>query len=599
MDDLAAPDLAAGLERLAERCDVRVTALGSEASGGVELPPRLARHARVRWVAAPVIPFSAWAFMGRELRRAIDVLDSAADRGQARDASRRKPSVILQRVPVALQRALLQSKTLQGLARGMLDACDAAVPVDETAARFLRVERPDVLLVPRRSRDACDEFVRGARAFGVAVMTYDRCEDWTVVAPARLAAWRPKGRRSIGTLLLRTLLRRAAHRLARTEDGRRERTARQASVRAARKAALLARRAEMRAAKEREWTERVKREAEARARIDAERLNTAAFAKLAYCRYLDVREWAQRACDTVDRLRGLTDSERQQLSALAVVWDLQLEAVAALRRLCVLAGGAEPADYDVEESELKGRLRRALAFLIRQFGTGLFVPEPPVLGGFGFKSRYGRYNADSVRFFSACAALEDGGVLGEFRETGRRLVWEIGGGWGGFAYQFKTLFPDVTYIITAFPELLVLSAVYLQGVFPAARFRLFDNSAPADVWRDWEQVDFILLPECALETLRPPRADLVLDLMTMRAMSARRIDMYVRRAFEIGARYLYSMLPAPPASEELAAVWGAIERFYWLHPVPPRGGGPGPVLPGSSDDDAGYAHAIGWRRIRV
>jgi hypothetical protein len=25
-------------------------------------------------------------------------------------------------------------------------------------------------------------------------------------------------------------------------------------------------------------------------------------------------------------------------------------------------------------------------------------------------------------------------------------VWEIGGGWGGFAHYFKTLFPDVTVL---------------------------------------------------------------------------------------------------------------------------------------------------------
>jgi hypothetical protein len=599
LDDLSASDLVATLERLADQCEVHVAAVHGDASTWVEPPPELARSSRIRWVTAPVIPFSAWALMGRELRRTIDLLDLAAGSRTGHTPCEQTLPAIVRRLPVVLRRSVLQRRTLRRLARWVLEACEAAIPADETASGFLKAERPDVVLVASRSREVCDEFLRGARAVGVPSMFYDDRQKWTTIGRGVLEARRPVARRFIGTMLLRPLVRRAALRLAKTEAGRRERAARQASMRAARRAALMARRVARHAAKERERTERAKREAEARARLEAERSEASTVAKLAYRRYVEVRDWAKRLRDTDDWSPAWTEGDRQQRSALAVVWELPPEAVATLRRLCVLAGGAVPADYDLEESELKARLRRALAFLVRQFGTGLFVPEPPVLGGFGFKSRYGCYNADTVRFFCACAALEDGGVLGEFRQTGRRLVWEIGGGWGGFAYQFKTLFPGVTYVITALPELLVLSAVYLQAVFPAARVRLFNELARGDVWRDWEQVDFIFLPERALGALRPPRIDLVLDVMAMRAMSAPRVQVHAQRAFEAGARYVYSMLPAPPSPAEVAAVWDAIERYYWLHPVPPRGAGPGPVLPGSSDDDPGYAHVIGWRRIRT
>ena len=60
-------------------------------------------------------------------------------------------------------------------------------------------------------------------------------------------------------------------------------------------------------------------------------------------------------------------------------------------------------------------------------------------------------------------------MLDEIRAPGRKLVWEIGAGWGGFAYQFKTLFPDVTYVIVDLPELFLFSATYLMTLFPEAK----------------------------------------------------------------------------------------------------------------------------------
>ena len=48
---------------------------------------------------------------------------------------------------------------------------------------------------------------------------------------------------------------------------------------------------------------------------------------------------------------------------------------------------------------------------------------------------------------------------------------EIGAGWGGFAYQFKTLFPKTTYVVVDFPELFLFSASYLVTVFPEAKVR--------------------------------------------------------------------------------------------------------------------------------
>ena len=63
------------------------------------------------------------------------------------------------------------------------------------------------------------------------------------------------------------------------------------------------------------------------------------------------------------------------------------------------------------------------------------------------------HSEDTIKFALAATALQDGAVFTAFRAAARRrVVWEIGGGWGGFAYHFKTLCPNVTYLITGSPS---------------------------------------------------------------------------------------------------------------------------------------------------
>ena len=53
------------------------------------------------------------------------------------------------------------------------------------------------------------------------------------------------------------------------------------------------------------------------------------------------------------------------------------------------------------------------------------------------------------------------------RAKDRPVVCEVGSGWAGFAYQFKTLFPRATYVLVDFPELFLFSATYLPRCSPA------------------------------------------------------------------------------------------------------------------------------------
>ena len=363
------------------------------------------------------------------------------------------------------------------------------------------------------------------------------------------------------------------------------------------KAARAAVRAERRAAKERADAERARRKAE-----KAERLATAQRAQeqtaaVAYDHYLRVREWARALSARQPTSAPSEDWGEGTMRALAHLWEADRATIAQLRRFCEPITGVRAADYDAPSETLTRMLQRQAMALANHRGAELLVAESPALGGFGVIRSGRRLNEDTLRWFAAAIALQDGGVLGEFRGNSRRqLVWEIGGGWGGFAHAFKTLCPNVTYLITGVPETLLVSAVYLMTVFPEARCRFFEPAADA-AWDGWQDADFVFAPEWALSSWRRPPIALTLDVMALRAMSAARVCAHVRHAYDCGSLYFYSMLPAPTAPDDARHVWNAIGGSYWPHPVPPRGI-TGVAFPPPAADE-GYVHLVGWRRMRA
>ena len=261
--------------------------------------------------------------------------------------------------------------------------------------------------------------------------------------------------------------------------------------------------------------------------------------------------------------------------------------------------------------EARRRFEAKLRMLRELEGDALLVPEAPLLGGFGHEIDGALYNIDTLKFFEVLIALERGAVLPEIRAPGRKLVWEIGAGWGGFAYQFKTLFPDVTYVIVDLPELFLFAATYLMTLFPQAKVHFH---AGGDALADWEGVDFAFVPAHASESLRGLRPDLALNMVSFQEMTTAQVDGYARLAWELGCPLIYSLnRDRSPWNPELGSVREALGRYYRLHEVPllelPYTRMPElqtrslperavqwglSALAGESSFD--YRHVVGWRR---
>ena len=176
--------------------------------------------------------------------------------------------------------------------------------------------------------------------------------------------------------------------------------------------------------------------------------------------------------------------------------------------------------------------RRGCNALRELGGDALLVPESPALGGFGYEIGGRLFNVDTLKFYEVLIGMERGGVLAAVRERERPVVCEIGAGWGGFAYQFKTLFPRSTYVIVDFPELFLFSATYLgDGVSRrAAGVRRRRRVA----WPMRGDADFVFVPHtlAGRDTIGSP--DLLVNMVSFQEMTDAQVRGYAAMAAAAG-----------------------------------------------------------------
>jgi hypothetical protein len=290
----------------------------------------------------------------------------------------------------------------------------------------------------------------------------------------------------------------------------------------------------------------------------------------------------------------------EELAAFEYMLDASPLVIEKLRQHTHWITGLRAYDYRSQKTRAQAKFAEKLKALIDVGPPDLLVPEWPELGGFGFEVDGRLFNIDTLKFFEVLIALDRGAVLQEFRgHTDRRLVWEIGAGWGGFPYHFKSLCPNVTYVISDFPELFLFSATYLMTAFPNARVAFWGEEPTDRLFDRWRDLDFIFLPNTSLTELRPDRLDLTINMVSFQEMTDAQADAYVAAAHALNCPFVYSLNRDKSAyNPEIASVSDVISRYYWPREIAVL---PVPYtkmmdeLPSAHD----YKHIIGWRRVKV
>jgi hypothetical protein len=290
----------------------------------------------------------------------------------------------------------------------------------------------------------------------------------------------------------------------------------------------------------------------------------------------------------------------EELSTFEYMLDATPLVIEKLRHHTHCLTGLRAYDYRSHKTRAKTRFTEKLHALVKVGSRDLLVPEWRPLGGFGFEIDGQLFNIDTLKFFEVLIALHKGSVLQEFRgNADRRLVWEIGAGWGGFAYQFKTLCPNVTYVISDFPELFLYSATYLMTAFPGAKVGFWGQEPNAHLLERWRELDFLFLPNTSLAEMELPRLDLTVNMVSFQEMTEAQVVAYVERAHALNCPFVYSLNRDKSSyNPEISSVSEILARYYWPHEISVL---PVPYTkmmderPSASD----YKHIIGWRRVKV
>jgi len=291
----------------------------------------------------------------------------------------------------------------------------------------------------------------------------------------------------------------------------------------------------------------------------------------AYRNYLEVREAVLEMIDNKPQDINSTPSGywQEELAGFEYMFDASPLLVKNLRHHCYHLTGVRDYEYRNHHSHRASHFEYLLRRLQSQDNNGLGVPESAQLGGFGYRIDGKLYNNDTRRFYQSMIALDFIGGLDQFRQTNkRRIIAEIGAGWGGFAYQFKTLFPNTTFIIVDFPSTILFSGTYLKTLFPDSQTLFLTNRDMGTHEITPEDYDFIFAPHYMWEHLNFNPPNLIVNLASFQEMTTEQVDQYIKKAQKWQCPYIYSMNHDRNFSNpELKSVNETLKRYYTVQEI--------------------------------
>ena len=196
---------------------------------------------------------------------------------------------------------------------------------------------------------------------------------------------------------------------------------------------------------------------------------------------------------------------------------------------------------------------------------GLFVPEDPRLGGFGHELEVGLTNLDTLKFYEVLIGLKMAGMIPTpgGSDSGPNRVLEIGGGWGGFAYQYKTLYPKTKCVIIDLPQTLLFSGTYLLSLFPEASSKFVSTAEELAEAASDDLPDFTFIPHYLTEDIGQLNIDLGINMVSFQEMTTEQVSAYARVLRDSGCANIYSLnRERSPYNNQLTGVIEVLSQYY-------------------------------------
>lgn len=150
------------------------------------------------------------------------------------------------------------------------------------------------------------------------------------------------------------------------------------------------------------------------------------------------------------------------------------------------------------------------------------LPPPSPVGCMRYEWKDGYFfNANTLNYLFQYWKINNA-AADVFDKNSLRLL-EIGGGYGGFAYQVICLNKKAKYVIIDLPETLILSIYFLSQNFPEMPMALHTDT---DAHIDWDAYQVHFVPNVYAENVSNAEFDLAVNSTSLLEMRQEDIDLY-------------------------------------------------------------------------
>ncbi len=204
-----------------------------------------------------------------------------------------------------------------------------------------------------------------------------------------------------------------------------------------------------------------------------------------------------------------------------------------------------------------------------------FVLSEPkgLIKGIGFEVGDGRLvSHDILRFQHVFNTLYLHGVISSLANSRgpRKIILEIGGGYGGLAHHLSRILGNITYIIVDLPETLLFSGVYLSLLNPQKEILIYQRNEfkepiRLDVATNY---DFIIVPNYKIDALRELQFDLVINVASLQEMRVDQANDYLDFIHRtcVGTSYSWNQ-DAQPQNREISDLSQMLKTRFELDEV--------------------------------
>jgi len=161
----------------------------------------------------------------------------------------------------------------------------------------------------------------------------------------------------------------------------------------------------------------------------------------------------------------------------------------------------------------------------------LYMPDYGNPYGFYIGEQFIRAGAEYLHYYATRIAdlIND--------ETERKVVVEIGGGYGGLAYFLNKTIENFTYIDFDLPENMALTAYYVMNSFPGKKVLLYGEGELTE--ENINRYDIIIMPNFEIKKLPSQKINLAFNSYSLAEMSAETINVYIPELKRASKKYIF------------------------------------------------------------